>query len=361
MIRLKHALEVFAAGDGTVYLLRDGYLAEFVIDDVDEQRLALLSLLEQPRSFEELQAGVAIPEPELRGMLSDLRVAGALDESPAEDRSLLSDEEWARYDRQLVYFADVRPGQAAEIQARLRAATVTIVGVGGLGTWAAAGLASAGVGRLVLVDDDVVDLSNLNRQVLYRRSDVGRPKAEVAAEALAAFNPQLALDAVLARVDGPERAAAVVEATDFLVETADWPPYRLSRWLDAACMPRGVPRIVAAQFPPRVRIGPTYIPGRTGCLACQERAVRRDYPLYDRITEFRAGRPVVAATLGPASGIIGTAIAMDVVHHLTGIAEPATAGAGLTIDLRDWSIERAEVERDPDCPQCGAIPVPRSI
>jgi hypothetical protein len=99
--------------------------------------------------------------------------------------------------------------------------------------------------------------------------------------------------------------------------------------------------------------------GTTGCLACQERALRRDWPLYDRLAEFRAGRPVVAATLGPASAIIGTAIAMDVVHHLTGIASPATAGAGLTIDLRDWAVERAEIERDPDCPQCGTNPVPR--
>jgi bacteriocin biosynthesis cyclodehydratase domain-containing protein len=238
---------------------------------------------------------------------------------------------------------------------------VVIVGVGGLGTWAAAGLASAGVGRLVLIDDDVVDLSNLNRQVLYRRSDVGRPKAEVAAEALAAFNPELSLTAVVERVDGPERAAAAADGADFLVETADWPPFRLSRWLDAACWPRGIPRIVAAQFPPRVRVGPTYIPGTTGCLVCQERSLRRDWPLYDQLAEFRADRPVVAATLGPASGIIGTAIAMDVVHHLTGIAAPATAGAGLTIDLRDWSVERAEVEREPDCPQCGTNSVPRSI
>jgi hypothetical protein len=259
MVRLKQALEVFPVGDGSVYLLRDGYLAEFVIQDVDEPQLTLLRLLEQPRSVEELLASVAIPEPRLRGMLDDLREVGALDDAPAEDRALLSEEEWARYDRQLVYFSDVRPGRAAEVQGRLRDATVTIVGVGGLGTWAAAGLASAGVGRLVLVDDDVVDLSNLNRQVLYRRADIGRPKAEVAAEALAAFNPQLTLRPVTARVDGPARAAAVVDGADFVVETADWPPYRLSRWLDAACTPRGVPRIAAAQFPPRVRIGPTYI------------------------------------------------------------------------------------------------------
>jgi bacteriocin biosynthesis cyclodehydratase domain-containing protein len=231
---------------------------------------------------------------------------------------------------------------------------VTIVGVGGLGTWAAAGLASAGVGRLVLIDDDTIELSNLNRQVLYRRADVGRRKVDVAAEALGAFNPGLRIEPRPLRVDGPDRARAAAEGADFVVETADWPPFALSRWLHEACWPRGIPRMVAAQFPPRVRIGPTYLPGATGCLDCQERAARRDYPLYDALVAFRATRPAVAATLGPASGLIGTAIAMDVVHHLSGIAAPATAGIGLTIDLRDWSVERTAVERDPACPHCAA-------
>jgi molybdopterin-synthase adenylyltransferase len=236
----------------------------------------------------------------------------------------------------------------------LRGASVTVVGVGGLGTWAAAGLASSGVGHLRLVDDDAIDLSNLNRQVLYRREDVGRPKVEVAAEALAAFNPELRLTPMAVRVDGPEAAEAVADGADFVVETADWPPYELSRWLDAACWPRGVPRIVAAQFPPRVRIGPTYVPGRTGCLTCQEREIQREYPLYERLQAFRAARHEVAPTLGPASGIIGTTIAMEVVHHLTGIAPPATTGVGLTLDLRDWSLERESVPSAPDCERCGS-------
>lgn len=353
--RLKPTLEVFPLGDGTVYLLRDGMVAEYEIDGVDGVRLELLRLLERPRTMAQLREHVgAAGEAELRQTIGDLLGLGAIEDVAEEQgRELLSEEELARYDRQLAYFADVRPGRGAVLQAGLRDATVAIVGVGGLGTWAAAGLASAGVGRLVLIDDDTIELSNLNRQVLYRRADVGRRKVEVAAEALEAFNPSLGLRTIAERVDGPERAAELTRDADFVVETADWPPFELSRWLHAACWPRGVPRIVAAQFPPFVRVGPTYVPGRTGCLECQERAARRDYPLYDQLVAFRANRPAVAATLGPASGIIGTMISMEVVHHLTGIAAPATAGAGLTIDLRDWTIERDAVERDAGCRSCG--------
>ena len=101
---------------------------------------------------------------------------------PARDR--------ARYDRQLRYFGDLAPGATppSEYQRRLREARVALLGLGGLGSWAAYALACCGVGELVLVDGDRVEESNFNRQILYRERDIGRLKAEAAAEALAAFN-----------------------------------------------------------------------------------------------------------------------------------------------------------------------------
>jgi molybdopterin/thiamine biosynthesis adenylyltransferase len=358
--RIRPGLEVFPATNGTIYLIRDQMVAEFTIEDADDRHRLLFELLEQPRSLEGLSTGLAaagrpMPDTALGAALAELDELGVLEaDGVASDHARLSPEEAARYDRQLAYFAQMGPRPAAQMQLALRDATVVIVGVGGLGTWAASALATAGIGHLRLVDDDEIDLSNLNRQILFRRADVARRKVDVASEALRAFNPGLRVTTVADRVDTSARAEAVADGADFLVETADWPPYQLSRWLDGACWSRRIPRIVAAQFPPRVRIGPTYVHGRTGCLECQERATRRDYPLYDELVEFRSRRPVVAATLGPASGIIGATIAMEVVHHLTGIAPPATLGVGLTIDLRDWAIEREHVPRLADCHRCGA-------
>ena len=339
MLRLQPGLEVFPDGD-TVYLIRDGTTAEFVIEGADAALIALLDRLREPCD--------PAPSPELDELRAHGLVVEAVPEAP------LDPESQARYGRQLRYFAATRPGHAAAAQRALASATVTIVGTGGLGTWTASALACAGLGRLVLVDDDTIELGNLNRQILYRRADVGRPKVEVADEALTAFNPAITIVPRRRRVDGPAAAAEIVEGADFVVETADWPPYELSRWLDAACRRHRIPRITAAQFPPYVRIGPAYLPGRPGCLECQERAARRAFPLYDRLQAHRRDRPETAATLGPASGIIGAALAMEVTHHLTGIATPATAGAGITIDLRDWSVQRDAIERDPGCRSCGA-------
>jgi hypothetical protein len=154
-------------------------------------------------------------------------------------------------------------------------------------------------------------------------------------------------------VSGPVDAGRVVAGHDFVVELADWPPYELGRWLDAACWPAGIPRVGAALFPPFVRIGPTYVPGTTPCLGCQEAVAAAGYPLSEELAALRGSRPTVAATLGPPCALIGGVIAMDVVHHLTGIAAPATLGAALIVDTRDMSVERDPLPRRDGCARRG--------
>ena len=107
-----------------------------------------------------------------------------------------------RFDRQLPYLAE--EGDAGALQADLRHATVVVLGCGGLGTWALGGLASAGVGRFVLIDDDVVELSNLNRQVLYGVADLGTAKVERAAAWLARFDPDIRVASHRVRIESAD-------------------------------------------------------------------------------------------------------------------------------------------------------------
>jgi bacteriocin biosynthesis cyclodehydratase domain-containing protein len=359
-LKLRSTVEAIVDGDGAVCFLVDGTTADYVLESDDARARNLTALLEagQP-SLDALAAamngaGTPASAAELSATVDELAALGFLEDHPEAAAGLLDAEERERYDRQLAYFGAMRPGESAVLQRALLDATVTIVGCGGLGSWAAAALACSGIGRLVLIDDDRIDLSNLNRQILYRRSDVGRLKVEVAAEALGAFNPGLGIATHASRIASPADAAHAITGSDFVVDTADWPPYDLERWLDAACLAAGTPRICAAQYPPWIRIGPTYAPGRTGCVACVDRAARRDFPLYDAVVAQRRARPGGgAATLGPASGIIGSLIAMEVVHALTGIADPASLGSAIVIDLRDLSITREALPRDPTCERCG--------
>jgi molybdopterin-synthase adenylyltransferase len=354
-LRLRPTLEPFPAPDGNVYLLTGGPDAELVVEDASPPQRAVLELLsagveDVPDLVREMERrGFAPGSVPVADVVDQLAALGVLERGVTE-----ACPDPARYDRQLLYFADVAPlAQPEDAQARLRAARVVVLGCGGLGSWALCGLACAGVGTLVLVDDDRVELSNLNRQLLYRAADVGRPKVEVAAEALAAFNPGLDLHIVRRRMSSAADIAALVDGADLLIETADWPLYDLSRWVNEACTRAGVAHISAGQAPPLLRLGPLYVPGVTACHACQEATTREAYPLFDALESFRRSRPTpAAATLGPASGMIGSVLSMEALHHLTGLAEPATLGTSVALDLRTLEVTREPIARRPDCPVC---------
>jgi len=215
-------------------------------------------------------------------------------------------------------------------------------------------LACAGIGLIRLVDDDVVELGNLNRQLLFGENDLGRVKVDAAAGALSAHDSGLGVERVRRRVCSEADVAEVIDGADVLLATADWPPYELPRWVNSACLAQGVPYITAGQFPPLVRIGPTVIPGVTACHECQEVAIRREYPLYDQLAEFRYQRPTSASTYGAASGLIGTLIANEALHLLTGLCKPATAGRAITANLCTLEVQRERVESVPGCKACGA-------
>ncbi|CAA9514469.1 MAG: Molybdopterin-synthase adenylyltransferase [uncultured Solirubrobacteraceae bacterium] len=355
---LRETVEAFTAADGNVYVLRGGTDAEFVIEDPSPLDRALVELLHSPATLDELcntlrRRGHETEPGALALIIEQLDELDLVSEFPVRYVGL-SAEDRSRYDRQLVYFDDLIGvgAPAVEAQRRLLSATVTIVGVGALGSWTAAGLACAGVGRLVLIDDDTVELSNLNRQLLYRRCDVGRPKVDAAADALAAFNPGIEIVRMHRRIDGADDVARVAAGSDLVVGTADHPPHEIARWLNRGCVAAGVPHVTASQFAPMVKVGPLFRPGVTGCLACAERSARDRYPDYDALVAYRQGRPIAGATLGPPSALIGAIISMDAVHLITGAATPSTQGRSLMFDVRDLSMRVEDVAQDDGCEVC---------
>jgi bacteriocin biosynthesis cyclodehydratase domain-containing protein len=350
---LKRSVDCLSGVDGNVRLLHDGLEMQYEIDQPEARDLLVLELLrngfvsEQEIRNRLFREGFGTETVTMS--LAGLDQIGVLERD--RGRALLSAEEAERFDRQLIYLADVCPeGESAwQLQRRLRQAHVVVLGCGGLGSWAATGLTLAGVGRLTLVDDDTVELSNLNRQLLFRASDVGRRKTETAKESLAAINPDLRVTTVETRLETATEVAELAAEADFLVMTADHPPYELPRVVNRACLRTGTPWISAGQIPPLIRIGPVVIPGETPCHECQERAFRREFPEYEALVQHRTESPADAATLGPASGVIGSLIAMEAVHHLTGAMPPATLGQAMLMDLRTLRVEFEPVERDPGC------------
>ena len=176
---------------------------------------------------------------------------------------------------------------------------------------------------------------------------------ELAARWLRHFDPEIDAAAVALRITGPEQLRPLLEGADVLVHAADSPPYELERWVNAACLDAVVPWITSAQNPPILKVGPLYVPGRTACFACHERQLARDHELWPLVVRTRCERPVVATTLGPASGALGALIGLQLLDLLTDDELPATAGRAQLIDMRALTSRFVAVSRDPECPACG--------
>ena len=217
-----------------------------------------------------------------------------------------------RYARQTVL-----PEVGAQGQARLAAAQVLVVGAGGLGCAVLAYLAAAGVGRLVIVDHDRVEESNLHRQPLYRMSDVGQMKVAAARSALLQLNPNLRVETLPERLT-PANAASLVEAADVVVDAAD--SFAVSYVLSDACR---------AAMRPLVSASVLGLKGYVGVFCGRAPSYRAVFPDLPRT----AGSCTEAGVLGTAVGVMGTLQA-----HLT-LAQllewqPSVSGRLISIDFR---------------------------
>jgi bacteriocin biosynthesis cyclodehydratase domain-containing protein len=352
--RIKRTTEEIETPEGDIYLLRPSAENDIRIEKPDAEERRLLEAVDGERTLEQLREEFGAKEvDDLMAQLQELEVV-----EDAADDELVPAAELERFDRQLRYFSDVGSGgiTPSQCQERLREAKVAVLGVGGLGGWSAWALACTGVGEMWLIDGDRVEVSNLNRQILYTEADVGLLKVECAAARLRAFNSRMRITTASRRLESEEDIAEFIAGSDVVIDAADWPAHEIERWCNSACFAAGIPYITMSHFPPIARVGPLYVPGQTGCFVCQEIGYRREYPLFDVAVEQRRAKPSPAATLGPACGLIGGSVAMEVLHLLTGLSRPASQGIALIYDLRTMEVKREPVKPEPECPICGGMP-----
>ena len=273
-----------------------------------------------------------------RGFLRELAsvVASARDavEPPAAEPPPLelSDAEIERYSRQLVL-----PEWGEAAQRTVSEASVLVIGAGALGAPVALYLAGAGVGRIGIVDDDAVELSNLQRQLLHFTPDVGVPKAESAAAKLRFLNPDVVVEPYQVRV-AAGNAPALIEGQDLVVDCSDSFATRYA--VNAACCAAGV-RLVEAGVLGMSGLVMSIKPGRSACYRCAFPTAPADAP-----------RCADAGVLGPAAGVIGSLQALEALKLLTGVA-PAIADGFLQVDLATTEFLRVHAARRADCPDCG--------
>ncbi|MCX8204065.1 MAG: HesA/MoeB/ThiF family protein [Candidatus Nezhaarchaeota archaeon] len=236
-----------------------------------------------------------------------------------------------RYDRQIRI-----PGFGPGAQARLRSSSVMVVGLGGLGCAAAMYLAAAGIGRMLLVDAESVELSNLNRQVLHWTRDIGRLKVRSASEKLRELNPEVEIEELPFRLS-KENVQGLVSKVGLVVDGLD--NFKTRFLVNEACVRALKPYIYAGVqgFEGRVM---TILPGKGPCLRC---LIPSDPP-----------EPSYTPVIGAAPGIAALIEVMEVVKLITGVGEPLI-GRLLVFDGLYMTFQEVRVERRPDCPVCSSL------
>jgi molybdopterin-synthase adenylyltransferase len=297
------------------------------------------------------------------GEIVDFLVAsGWVMETAAPVPAELSGREIERYQRNAQFFShvDLRPDTTGYgLQARLKAATVTVLGLGGTGSAAAMSLTGCGVGELRCVDYDTVELSNLNRQLLYTEQDIGRAKVEAGVQHLRSRNSDITITGTQARLDGPADITLAVKGSSAFLLCADnpgRPSQDIRLWANEAAYSAGVPWLTTGYSGPKYSLS-CYIPGQTACYWCLRagrRERQRSMGIDPDYIGFRGGvdNPVIA----PSAQIAGHFLAMETIRLLLGMTVPA-AGRDVYRYVLDYA-EHDEIvaEPRPDCPVgCAAL------
>ena len=238
-----------------------------------------------------------------------------------------------RYDRQLPLFGE-------EGQQRLADASVFIAGAGGLGSPVATYLAAAGVGRIVLLDSDIVDLTNLNRQFLHHEKDIGRKKAESGAEKLKALNPEIQIDSICGRLT-EENIEKWIGDCQMIVDALDNNPTR--RMLASFAIQMGLPYFHAAVSGFQGQLASFY-PESGPCYFCA-------FP-EDEETDATDAKKPTFPIVGATAGIIGAMQANEVIKYITAVGKK-DAGKLFIWDGTANRFEAIEIEKEDSCHRCG--------
>lgn len=249
----------------------------------------------------------------------------------------MTDDQLLRYSRHILL-----DEIGIEGQERILAAHVLIIGAGGLGSPAALYLAAAGVSHITLVDDDVVDLTNLQRQIAHTTARVGMSKVDSAAQAMLAINPDVRVTVLKTRVDGAALADLVQQAT-VVLDCCD--NYATRQAVNAACVQHGKPLVAGAviQFDAQITVVDPR-DAQSPCYAC----------IFAPDADFEEVRCSTMGVLAPLVGVVGSLQAAEALKLVVGIGQ-SLSGRLLMLDGRSMEWSTMRVQRAPDCAVCGAV------
>jgi molybdopterin/thiamine biosynthesis adenylyltransferase len=370
--RFKATLPVYRVGE-CLYVQKWGSNVE--VPDADGTIERFIGLLDGARTLPELrlamsEQGTELTHAEITAAVEQLDEAGFLEDGAVP--AGLDEESLVRWKRNLGFLESYSSLATSkyELQRRLRDCKIVIMGLGGVGSHLLFDLAGLGMRDIRVVDFDTVELSNLNRQILYTEGDIGNSKTEAAARRILAYDSHIKLDVRTGYLGSADDVLEVIEGRDIVLSAVDMPKMQIVKWVNQACVTAGATLITGGVDNRRIAFY-TMIPGVTGCVECWKRDVEERDDVYASLFAKReewansssdARFPEDMSAFGPLVVLYTALVLGDVVRLATGVAPAVSEGRVMEAHFDDGVLREAERwSRRPDCPVCATVTAEHAV
>lgn len=313
----------------------------------------IVTTLDGLRSANEIAKEYDIDIDELTALLDFLRSRGVLDNvTPKDDFP-----EYASFRRVIHFLAEYSHSHdhLMEMWAAVRKASVLIVGLGAVGTWVAANLAQTGVGKIIIMDGDVVDETNLHRQFGYCESDIGRKKIDVLEERLYSISKTVQVVKDFSFLNSTALNVFDNTPIDLIINCADKPTVDdTSLWIGEYAMKRGIPHIVGGGYNLHLSlIGQTVLPGKTACVKCFQKTLEEENTIDSTKVKKLAVKNRKVGSFGPMCSLISSMVGMEAIKVLARDIAPSNINRRGEFDIFTMDIKYKNFSRRDDCEWCG--------
>jgi len=317
-----------------------------VIETENETEDQLLNILlyEKPSSVLNLSKITGMSVNDVEDFLGNLEKFDLIEKK--SDATVLTDSELIRYSRQLRFFSLY--DAPTIIQEKMKKAKVVVVGLGGIGGWLLFNLAAMGIGNLVGYDHDKIELSNLNRQLLFSEKDIGKCKSDIAEQRIAEFNSNIKITTKNLLVTEKNIETIIPEDATVFVSTA----FPIEYYANAFCVKHDIPIIAQGGG----KYSPTGVsvmrPHLTGCFNCLPDSIPAWRHLTDLVRARHGEDYVLTTTFSPFVSICANIMAVEIFKLVTGLEKPIN---NIVIDPIGWKVEenKNQLVKNPLCKICG--------
>ncbi len=338
-----------------VFLRTSGITHE--VFDSEGQFARFFDLINGQHTLPQLAELSGLTEKEVNEIIQQLDNLYLLEDSETKPNSLspYDASRWARNLNFLGSYCKLDQNKF-ELQEKLANAHVLILGLGGLGSHLLYDLAALGIKKITAVEFDNVEISNLNRQILYTENDIGQRKSDIAKKRILEFSPQLEFNVVQKQLRCYEDLNEIATANEFdiVICVADRPKMYIHEWVNKVCVQHAIPALFGGLDTQKARFF-SIIPNDSGCIACWRKNIEKTDPIseqlysHQRVNELRGDN----AAFVPFVALVGGYIVAEVAKMITGFAPPASVGKCLEFDLVDFKLsERETWERTDACEVC---------